>query len=59
MRRLSLLLLGVSLCFAGEASLHAEPLPGTKPLTDDGDLSMKMVEGIDRYLMRATADSAA
>jgi cephalosporin-C deacetylase-like acetyl esterase len=30
----------------------AEPLPGTKPLTVDGDLAAKMVEGIDSYLMR-------
>ena len=30
----------------------AEPLPGTKPLTRDGDLAAQMVEGIDKYLMR-------
>ncbi|MFL5245125.1 MAG: dienelactone hydrolase family protein [Gemmataceae bacterium] len=40
------------------ASLQAaEPLSGTKPLTADGDLAAKMVEGIDKYLMRELADS--
>src|SRR6266567_5190463 len=29
-----------------------ETLPQTQPLTWDGDLSAKMVEGIDRFLMR-------
>lgn len=33
-------------------SLGGEPLPGTQPLTAEGDLSAKMVEGIDRWLMR-------
>src|SRR5438046_3198845 len=33
------------------------PLPGTKPLTREGDLAAQMVEGIDRYLMRETAAS--
>ena len=37
--------------------LAAEPLPNTKPLTGDADLSMQMVAGIDKYLMRATAAS--
>jgi dienelactone hydrolase len=36
--------------FAGRAP--AEPLPGTKPLEDKDDLAMKMVAGIDKYLMR-------
>ncbi len=35
----------------------AEPLPGTKPLTRDGDLAAQMVEGIDKYLMRELAAS--
>jgi dienelactone hydrolase len=38
-------------------TLFADPLPNTKPLTAEGDLSMKMVEGIDKYLTRALADS--
>jgi dienelactone hydrolase len=28
------------------------PLPGTKPLTIEGDLSSQMVEGIDRFLLK-------
>jgi hypothetical protein len=35
----------------------AEPLPGTKPLAEQGDLAAKMVEGIDKYLMREIAAS--
>ena len=34
---------------------HAEPLPGTKPLTREGDLAAQMVAGIDKYLMRELA----
>ncbi len=34
-----------------------EPLPDTKPLTDEGDLAAKMVEGIGKYLDRETAAS--
>src|SRR5437867_8330701 len=30
----------------------AATLPGTQPLTLEGDLSARMVEGIDRFLMR-------
>src|SRR5438034_4199446 len=37
--------------------LFAEPLPGTKPLTRDGDLAAQMVAGIDKYLMRELAGS--
>ncbi len=32
--------------------LHAAQLPNTRPLTMDGDLSVQMVAGIDRFLMR-------
>src|SRR5262245_23241534 len=32
-------------------------LPGTSPLPSGGDRSAAMVEGIDRFLMRALADS--
>jgi dienelactone hydrolase len=39
------------------ASLAAEPLPETKPLTREGDLAAQMVEGIDKYLMRELAAS--
>src|SRR5262249_35449978 len=33
------------------------PLPGTKPLTAEGDLAAQMVAGIDKYLMREIAAS--
>jgi dienelactone hydrolase len=33
-------------------ALAADALPGTKPLTDEGDLAAKMVAGIDKYLTR-------
>jgi dienelactone hydrolase len=32
-------------------ALAADPLPGTKPLTAEGDLAAQMVAGIDKYLM--------
>jgi dienelactone hydrolase len=42
------------LCVIGVASLgqSAEPLPGTQPLTEEGDLAAKMVQGIHKYLDR-------
>jgi dienelactone hydrolase len=33
-------------------------LPGTAPLTQTGDLAAQMVEGIHKYLLRATEESA-
>ena len=41
-------------CFA---SLAQEVLPGTQPLTLQGDLSAQMVAGIDRFLTRETEQS--
>jgi len=32
----------------------SEPLPGTQPLTAQGDLASQMVEGIDRFLLKET-----
>src|SRR5437879_3510308 len=52
MRRLSLLVL-----FCLVSSSSADPLPGTQPLTVEGDLAARMVAGIDKYLMRETAAS--
>jgi dienelactone hydrolase len=52
MLRRILLALGLLL-----SSLAAEPLPDTKPLTEEGDLAAKMVAGIDKYLMRELAAS--
>src|SRR5689334_20751712 len=39
------------------APLAAEPLPDTKPLSDEGDLAAQMVAGIDKYLTRELAAS--
>ena len=36
-----------------------ETLPGTDPLTLDGDLASRMVDGIDRFLTRELAASVA
>ncbi|MEX2358488.1 MAG: hypothetical protein WEE51_09150, partial [Pirellulaceae bacterium] len=33
------------------------PLPGTEPLTMEGDIASEMVAGIDRFLLRKTAES--
>lgn len=47
----------VSLCvFVVSSSAHgAEPLPNTKPLTEDGNLAEKQVAGMHKYLDRALA----
>lgn len=37
----------------------AEPLPGTAPLTREGDYSAQMVAGIQKYLQRETSNSVA
>ncbi|HSU69585.1 MAG TPA: dienelactone hydrolase family protein, partial [Tepidisphaeraceae bacterium] len=37
----------------------ADPLPGTQPLTAQGDFATQMVSGIDAFLLRETADSIA
>jgi len=34
-------------------------LPGTAPLNTHGDLAAQMVDGINEYLVRATAESVA
>ncbi len=46
----------ISLVACG-AALAQEILPGTQPLTLQGDLSAQMVAGIDRFLTRETAQS--
>ena len=38
-------------------TLLADPLPGTAPLTEQGDLASKMVSGIDAFLMHQTDSS--
>ena len=47
-RLLAACLVGVSVGLAPTPA--AEPLPDTKPLTDDGDLAAKMVAGMHKYL---------
>src|SRR5689334_18326713 len=37
----------------------AQPPPGTQELTAQGDLATQMVDGINRFLLRATAESIA
>ena len=49
--RFSLLIL-----LLGVVSVSAQNLPDTKSLEDKGDLSLKMVEGISKYLLNATAE---
>lgn len=39
--------------------LAAQPFPGTAPLDRSGDLSLAMIEGIDRYLDRAGQSRSA
>jgi dienelactone hydrolase len=41
-----------ALALALPALATAEELPGTKPLTMEGDIAAQMVAGIDKYLMR-------
>lgn len=40
-------------------SIVAQPLPGTAPLTMEGDLAAQMVAGLDRYLDRVTDETPA
>ena len=45
------------LCCLTMALLAAQPLPQTKLLKKEGDLSAQMVAGIDKFLMRETENS--
>ena len=47
------------LLLAAAAAACAQPLPGTAPLRVEGDPGLEMVEGIHRYLDRATAAAPA
>jgi len=49
----------VFLALLAAATLQAQPLPNTQPLTWEGDLATRMVADIDRYLMTATEHAAA
>ena len=52
------IVLGLAMLWAGPVQT-AEPLPGTQPLTETGDLAAKMVQGIHTYLDREIAASVA
>src|SRR5262245_56378343 len=54
-------ILAAPLLFAIPAAVPAEgqPLAGTAPLEWEGDLSARMVEGIDRFLLLETERSIA
>lgn len=54
-----LTLLVFSALSAPSAVKSADPLPGTRPLTETGDLARKMVDGLHTYLDRELAASAA
>ena len=47
----------VVLIFIATPRVCAAPLAGTEPLTAEGDLGLQMVEGIDRFLLRETAEA--
>src|SRR5258706_3117000 len=40
-------------------SAHSQPLPDTKPLEMQGDIASKMIDGIDRFLMKHIEKTAA
>ncbi len=50
--------IGLLAALAINPATLADPLPGTQPLEATGDLSAKMVEGIDRWLARETSRAA-
>src|SRR5262245_35849440 len=58
MRVVSKLLVFLSVLSVSSVGRSAEPLPNTKPLTEQGDLAAKMVAGIHKYLDREIAASA-
>src|SRR5688572_8983855 len=39
-------------------SADAAPLPGTAPLTMEGDIAAQLVEGVDRFLLKQIEKSA-
>lgn len=49
--------LSIAFLFLCVPLVSAQQVPGTKPLTMEGDLAAQMVAGIDKYLMRELADS--
>src|SRR5690242_1009272 len=59
MRDLHRLAVCVLMFAACGLSAAADPLPGTAPLTMEGDLPDQMVAGIDRFLLKYIDDSVA
>src|SRR5438552_2048227 len=53
------LLLPLLGAIAAATAQEVVPLPGTQPLTLQGDLSAQMVAGIDRFLLREIERSVA
>lgn len=49
----------VMFCLQAAAGAEPHPLPGTQPLTIEGDIASQMVDGIDRFLLRETEESVA
>lgn len=61
MKRFALIpavLLGL-LAFASAQESEPKPLPGTEPLTLQGDLASELVAGVDKFLLRELAESIA
>jgi hypothetical protein len=51
--------LSILVMAAGALALEGQPLAGTAPLEQQGDLAAQMVAGIDRYLMRGLGEASA
>ena len=47
----------LSLLFAASSTLSADPLPGTKPLTWEGDITSRLVDECDAFLLRRLEES--
>jgi dienelactone hydrolase len=56
MRQSLCMLLTCPIVFSGSAS-SAEPLPGTKPLTWEGDIASKLIDACDAFLLRRLEES--
>ncbi len=50
-------MLAASLPTCYGAAAHGQPLPGTLPLTMEGDIASAMVDGIDAFLLKQLAES--
>jgi dienelactone hydrolase len=57
--RFSISLICIFFLAAISRAAEIEALPGTKPLTMDGDIASQMVDGIDRFLMKQIEKTAA